>query len=95
MKTVTRAVLAEALHKKIGLSQAECASFVDSMLEEIIESLMNGDTVKLSSFGSFKVRKKKQRVGRNPKTKREAIISARRVATFHASQLLLKQVNAK
>jgi integration host factor subunit alpha len=70
--TVTRADLSEAIHQKIGLSQTECATLVELVLKEIKDCLERGETVKLSSFGVFVVRKKGQRMGRNPKTGEEA-----------------------
>src|SRR6266704_6426481 len=78
-KTVTRADLCEAVYQKVGLSRTESATLVEMVLQEITDSLEKGETVKLSSFGSFIVRKKKQRIGRNPKTGTEATISPRRI----------------
>ena len=78
-KTVTRADLCEAVYQKVGLSRTESATLVELVLKEITDCLERGETVKLSSFGSFVVRKKGQRVGRNPKTGKEVPISPRRV----------------
>ena len=91
-KTVTRADLCEAVYQKVGLSRTESASLVELVLKEITDCLERGETVKLSSFGSFVVRKKGQRIGRNPKTGEEIPITARRVVTFHASQKLKAMV---
>jgi integration host factor subunit alpha len=77
-KTVTRADLCEAVYQKVGLSRTESATLVEMVLKEITDSLERGETVKLSSFGSFVVRKKGQRIGRNPKTGKEVPISPRR-----------------
>jgi integration host factor subunit alpha len=77
-KTVTRADLCEAVYQKVGLSRTESATLVELVLKEISDCLERGDTVKLSSFGSFVVRKKGQRTGRNPKTGKEVPISPRR-----------------
>lgn len=92
-KTITRAYLAETIHRQLGLSVSECAILVDELFEEIIAALAKDGLVKLSSFGSFKVKQKKARVGRNPKTKEEAVISPRNVVTFHASALLKRKMN--
>ncbi|MDX9689472.1 MAG: integration host factor subunit alpha [Proteobacteria bacterium] len=91
--TVTRAHLAEAIYQEVGLSRNESAQFVDVILEEISKSLVQGDMVKLSSFGSFQVRSKAQRIGRNPKTGEEVPISPRRVLVFRASHVLKDKVN--
>ena len=92
-KTITRNELAISVHKKIGLSQNECANLVSNVIDEIINNLETGDSVKLSSFGTFKVNSKKERVGRNPKTGVEAKITPRRVLSFKASNLLKKRIN--
>jgi len=91
--TITRADLAEFVNGKIGVSQSEAAELVDMVLEEVVRALEKGQTVKLSSFGTFKIRQKKQRVGRNPKTKQEVSISPRKVVSFHASSIFSKKVN--
>ena len=92
-KNVTRIDLYEAVHQTVGLSRAECLAMVELVLNEITDTLVKGETVKLSSFGSFIVRKKKQRVGRNPKTGTEATISPRRVVVFKPSAILKQQIN--
>ena len=92
-KTLTRADLSAQVYKQIGLSLQECNSLVDSVIEEICESLEQGDSVKLSSFGTFNLRKKKQRMGRNPKTGVEVPITSRTVLSFNASNLLKAKVN--
>ena len=92
-KTVTRADLCEAVYKQVGLSRIESATFVDLVLKEIADCLERGETVKLSSFGSFVVRKKGQRMGRNPKTGKEVPIPPRRVMVFKPSDLLKQQIN--
>ena len=93
-KTVTRANLCEAVYQKVGLSRTESATLVELVLKEITECLEGGETVKLSSFGSFVVRKKGQRMGRNPKTGEEAPISPRRVVMFKPSAILKQRINA-
>lgn len=92
-KTVTRADLSTAAYKQIGLSLQECSSLVDAVIEEISIALENGEAVKLSSFGTFSTRQKKQRIGRNPKTGVEVPISPRTVLSFNASNLLKQKVN--
>lgn len=86
--TLTKAELADLLFEKVGLNKREAKDLVDTFFEEIRTALEKGDSVKLSGFGNFQVRDKKQRPGRNPKTGEEIPISARRVVTFHASQKL-------
>jgi integration host factor subunit alpha len=92
-KTLTRADLSAAVYKVIGLSLQECNGLVDSVIDEIAEALERGESVKLSSFGTFSLRNKKERVGRNPKTGVEVPISSRRVLSFNASNLLKNKVN--
>ncbi len=92
-KTLTRADLSATVYKQIGLSLQECNSLVDSVIEEICTSLEQGTSVKLSSFGTFNLRKKKQRMGRNPKTGVEVPITSRTVLSFNASNLLKAKVN--
>ena len=94
-KTTTRSTLSEAVFKNVGLSRNESATLVDSVFSEILSSLINGDDVKISSFGTFIVRQKKERIGRNPKTGEEVPISARSVVTFRASNVLKSKVNVK
>ena len=93
-KTVTRADLCEAVYQKIGLSRTESAELVELVLKEITDCIERGETVKLSSFGSFVVRKKGQRIGRNPKTGTEVPISPRRVMAFKPSAILKEHINA-
>ena len=91
--TVTRAQLTEAVYQEVGLSRNESAELVESVIAEISEALERGEMVKISSFGSFAVRHKGQRVGRNPKTGQEVPISPRRVLVFRASHALKHQIN--
>src|SRR5258708_39225712 len=92
-KTVTRVDLCEAVYQKVGLSRTESSALVELVLKEITECLEKGETVKLSSFGSFVVRKKGQRIGRNPKNGIEVPISPRRVLVFKSSAILKRQIN--
>tara|TARA_A100001388_G_scaffold76272_1_gene54278 strand:- start:992 stop:1309 length:318 start_codon:yes stop_codon:yes gene_type:complete len=94
-KTTTRSTLSEAVFKNVGLSRNESATLVDSVFGEILKSLIQGDDVKISSFGTFVVRQKKERIGRNPKTGQEVPITARSVVTFRASNVLKSKVNSK
>ena len=89
----TRSTLSEAVYRNVGLSRNESATLVDSVFTEISKSLINGEDVKISSFGTFIVRNKKERVGRNPKTGEEVPITARQVVTFRASNVLKSEVS--
>lgn len=93
-KTLTRADLSAGIYREIGLSLSEATGVVDAVIEEIVDALANDETVKLSSFGTFSLRRKKQRIGRNPKTGVEVPITPRTVLSFNASNILKKQVNA-
>ena len=92
-RTVTRADLSEAVYQKVGLSRTESAALVELVLKHICESLTEGKTVKLSSFGSFVVRDKGERIGRNPKTGVEVPIEPRRVMVFKPSNVLKARIN--
>ncbi len=92
-RTVTRADLSDAVYQEVGLSRSESAELVDSVLCEISDALVRGETVKLSSFGGFVVRQKGERVGRNPKTGEEVPILPRRVLVFRASHILKNRIN--
>ena len=92
-KTVTRADLCEAVYRTVGLSRTESAELVELVLDEISDRIVAGEAVKLSSFGSFIVRKKGERIGRNPKTGEEVPISPRRVMVFKPSNVLKQRIN--
>jgi integration host factor subunit alpha len=92
-RTVTRADLAEAVYRRVGLSRAESSDLVEVVLQEICETLEQGEVVKLSSFGSFVVRDKGERIGRNPKTGVEVPICPRRVMVFKPSNILKARIN--
>ncbi|MGE0119653.1 MAG: integration host factor subunit alpha [Dongiaceae bacterium] len=92
--TVTRAQLSEAVYQEVGLSRNESADLVEVVLKEIADALARGENVKISSFGSFFVRAKGQRIGRNPKTGEEVPINPRKVLVFRASHVLKDKVNA-
>ena len=94
MKTITRADVAETIYEEIGLSRKDSTDVLDMILDEIVNELSSGDEVKLSSFGTFSLRDKKARAGRNPKTGVEAVISSRRVISFKPSQTMRKIINA-
>ncbi len=91
--TVTRADLTEAVYHEGGLTRKESAQLVESVLEEISSALAQGESVKISSFATFSVRDKAERIGRNPKTGEEAMISPRRVLIFRAFQVLKDRIN--
>ena len=93
-RTITRADLSEAVYQEVGLSRNESADLVESVLDEVSNALVRGEMVKLSSFGSFSVRQKGQRIGRNPKTGEEVPILPRRVLVFRASHVLKNRINA-
>ena len=93
--TVTRAHLGEAVYQEVGLSRNESADLLETVLSFMTESLVEGNSVKISSFGSFSVRQKGQRVGRNPKTGEEVPILPRRVLVFRPSQVLKSQINRR
>ncbi len=92
-RTITRANLSEAVFQEVGLSRRESAELVVSVLDEISDALVGGEMVKLSSFGSFVVRQKGERAGRNPRTGEEAPILPRRVLMFRASHVLKNRIN--
>lgn len=93
MKTITRADVAEAIYEEIGLSRKDSGDILDMFINEVRADLVNGNDVKLSSFGTLSLRRKNKRIGRNPRTGVEAEISARTVVTFKPSQNLRKAVN--
>ena len=92
MATVTRADLREAVHGEIGLPRPEAAELVDTVIEAIAERLEAGETVMISGFGSFTLRDKAPRMGRNPKTGEPAAITARRVVAFRPSSILKRRI---
>ncbi|WP_169568690.1 integration host factor subunit alpha [Sneathiella limimaris] len=94
-KAVTRSDLAKALYQKVGLSRKESAMHVEAVLDEISRCLIDGENVKISSFGNFEVRQKNGRVGRNPKTGEEVPIEPRRVLVFKASSVLKDKINSQ
>jgi len=93
-KTLTRMDLSEAVFREVGLSRNESAELVESVLRHMSDSLAAGETVKISSFGTFSVRDKGARVGRNPKTGEEVPIQPRRVLSFRPSHLMKDRVAA-
>jgi integration host factor subunit alpha len=94
-RTLTRADLTDAVYRRVGLSRSESAALVESVLDEICDALVRGETVKLSSFGSFVVRSKGERIGRNPKTGVEVPITPRRVMVFKPSNTLKAAINGQ
>ena len=93
-RTLTRVDLCEAVYRNIGLSRSDSAMLVEAVLEELAEALEKEGTVKISSFGTFTLRMKGERTGRNPRTGEEVAIPPRRVVAFRASQVLKQRINA-
>ena len=91
--TITRAQLGDAVYQEVGLSRNESAELLESVLDYVSEALAKGESVKISSFRSFSVRQKGQRIGRNPKTGEEVPIMPRKVLVFRPSQVLKSQIN--
>lgn len=94
-QTITRADLCEAVYQKIGLSRTESSKLVETVLDEICDAVARGENVKLSSFGSFVVRDKGERIGRNPKTGVEVPIEPRRVMVFKPSNVMKARINGQ
>jgi len=94
-RTITRADLGEAVYQEVGLSRNESAALVEMVLNEVSDALVRGETVKISSFGTFTSRQKGERIGRNPKTGEEVPILPRRVLVFRASHVLKNRINAR
>jgi len=94
MNTLTRADLAEAMNRKLGLSRSDSLTMVEAILGLMSDALALGENVKISGFGTFLLRDKSERIGRNPKTGVEVPITPRRVLTFRASQMLKDRVSA-
>ena len=92
--TLTRADLAETINRKLGFSRAESQSLVETILEKMCTAMSDGENVKISGFGSFVLRDKAERIGRNPKTGVEVPITPRRVMTFRASQILKERIQS-
>ncbi len=92
--TLTRMDLSEAVFREVGLSRNESADLVESVLNHISDALVSGESVKISSFGTFSIRDKNERIGRNPKTGEEVPIAPRRVLTFRPSHLMKERVDA-
>jgi integration host factor subunit alpha len=92
-KTLTRADLTDALHEMVGLGRHDCAVLVERTLDLVAEAMERGEIVKLSGFGVFQVREKRERMGRNPKTGEPATIASRRVIGFRASQVLKSRID--
>jgi integration host factor subunit alpha len=93
-KTLTRMDLGEAVFREVGLSRNESSDLVESVLDHVSNALVSGQNVKISSFGTFSLRDKKARIGRNPKTGEEVPITPRRVLTFRPSHLMKDRVSA-
>lgn len=92
--TVTRADLTEAIYREIGLSRSESAELVEAVIDNIIDALLRGESVKLAGFGTFSLRDKAERMGRNPKTGKAVPITSRRVLAFKPSQVVRERVDS-
>jgi integration host factor subunit alpha len=92
LPTLTRSDLADSINRSVGLSRAESARMVESILDAITGALADGDEVKLTGFGTFTLRDKRERIGRNPKTGIEVPITPRRVLGFRASQAMRDRI---
>ena len=90
---ITRQNIYDLVYRELGISKVYCSNFVDSLFDKIIDALKSDKKVKISLFGTFSKKKKNSRVGRNPKTKEEKIISSRNVVTFRPSKFLVKKIN--
>ena len=94
LENITRFQIAESIHNEFGLPKKDCIEFVSDIIDVIIEGLQNSNKVKIHNFGTFIVRNKKSRIGRNPKTKEEVMIDERKVISFKASKNVLKYLNS-
>ena len=94
LENITRFHIAESIHNEFGLPKKDCIEFVSDIIDVIIEGLQNSNKVKIHNFGTFIVRNKKSRIGRNPKTKKEVMIDERKVISFKASKNVLKYLNS-
>mgnify|MGYP000594414641 CR=1 FL=1 len=94
-RTITRAQIGEAVYQEVGLSRNESVELLESVLTQLSDALARGETVKISSFGSFSIRKKGERIGRNPKTGEEVPILPRKVLAFRPSQVLKNRINER
>ena len=94
LENITRFHIAESIHNEFGLPKKDCIEFVSDIIDIIIEGLQNSGIVKIHNFGTFIIRNKKSRIGRNPKTKEEVMIGERKVISFKASKNVLKYLNS-
>ena len=94
-ETLTRSKIAEAIHREVGVSLAESGELVDQIIDEMIAAMGRGEEVKISSFATFSIRQKKQRIGRNPRTKEEVLITPRKVVSFRPALGLKKKMNGE
>jgi integration host factor subunit alpha len=94
MNNITRDDIAEFINNEFGLTKKDCSNLVNDIIEEIIEGLNENNIVKIHNFGTFKLRRKNSRIGRNPKTKEEVMIAPRNVISFSPSKHILKKLNS-
>ena len=95
MSNLTRDEISDYINEEVGLSKKDCNDIVNILIEEIIEGLIKKNIFKIHNFGTFKIKKKESRIGRNPKTKEDVIIKARNVITFVPSKKIIKNLNHK
>lgn len=95
MNNITRDDIADYINSEFGLSKKDCSDLVNEIIEQIINGLETSEIVKIHNFGTFKLRKKNQRIGRNPKTKEDVMIGERKVINFIASKKILNKINLK
>lgn len=94
-RSIIRTDLADAIHDSVGLPRAECGDLVNQVFDVIIDALATGDSVKISKFGTFTIIDKEERIGRNPRTGKEAVITARKVISFKQSRILKRKVESR
>ena len=93
MKNITRDEISEFINNEFGLTKKDCSDIVNHLIEEIIVGLISHGLIKIHNFGTFKVKRKNERIGRNPKTKEDVIIPSRNVISFTPSKKILKTIN--
>lgn len=92
-ETLTRSKIAEAIYRQVGISLTECSKIVDQIIDEMLDAAKRGEEIKISGFATFSIRQKRQRVGRNPKTKQEVLITPRKVISFKPALGLKQKIN--
>ena len=93
MNNVTRDEIAEYIYEEFGLTKKDCTEIVNDIIEKIIQGLIDSDFVKIHNFGTFKIKRKKSRIGRNPKTKQDVMIDERNIISFKPSKKFINSLN--